>query len=61
MKKRITLVLEVENDDKFNLTDDFIKNDLETEINCASNYYDFVNITIEETESSLEVKDANNN
>lgn len=61
MKKRVTVILEVENDDEFNLTDEFIKNDLESEINCASNYYDFVSITIEEVKSSLEVKDANNN
>ena len=52
MKKRITLVLEVESDDEFNLTDEFIRNDLETEINCASNSYDFITMTFDEIKNS---------
>jgi len=48
MKKRITIVLEVETEDPVMMTDDFIKNDLECEINCASNAYEI--ITIETTE-----------
>ena len=50
MKKRITIVLEVETEDPVMMTDDFIKNDLECEINCASNAYNI--ITIETTELS---------
>ena len=52
MKKRVTVVLEVESDDEFNLTDEFIRNDLETEINCASNSYDFISMTFEEIKNS---------
>lgn len=45
-KKVVTVVLEVESDDDYMMTDDFIKNDLEQEINCASNSYSVVSITI---------------
>ena len=48
MKKIITVVLEVESNDKFMITDDFIRNDIEAEINCASNSYEVVSITIEQ-------------
>ena len=48
MKKIITVILEVESNDEFMITDDFIRNDIETEINCASNSYDVVSITIEQ-------------
>ena len=48
MKKRITIVLEVETEDPVMMTDDFIKNDLECEISCASDAYEI--ITIETTE-----------
>lgn len=46
MKKRVTVVLEVESDDEFNMDDRFIKHDLEREINCASNSYEVVSIEI---------------
>ncbi len=48
MKRRITLVLEVENDEPLDLTDEFIRNDLETEIRCASNSYDFISFKFED-------------
>ena len=47
MKKRVTVVLEVESDDEFNMDDKFIKHDLEQEINCASNSYEVVSIESE--------------
>lgn len=47
MKKRVTVVLEVESDDEINMDDKFIKNDLEQEINCASNFYEMVSIETE--------------
>lgn len=46
MKKRITLILETETDDEFLMKDEFIRDDLETEINCASNSYEIVSIEI---------------
>ena len=48
MKKRITIVLEVETDDDVMITDKFIKKDLETEIHCASNWYNFISFKTEE-------------
>ena len=42
IKKRVTLVLEVESEDELNMTDEYIEKDLRTEINCASNYYKVV-------------------
>lgn len=47
MKKRVTVVLAVESDDEFNMDDKFIKNDLEQEINCTSNYYEIISIETE--------------
>ena len=47
MKKRVTIVLEVESDDEINMSDIFIRNDLEQEINCASNFYDIVDFKTE--------------
>lgn len=47
MKKQITVVLEVESDDEFMMTNEFIENDLKAEIGCASNIYDVVSITQE--------------
>ena len=47
MKKRVTVVLEVESDDKFNMDDKFIKHDLEQEINCTTNWYEVVSIETE--------------
>lgn len=48
MRKRITVVLEVDTEDEQMQKDDFIKNDLEQEINCASNSYDIVSIETKE-------------
>lgn len=48
MRKRITVVLEVDTEDEQMQTDDFIKNDLEQEINCASNFYDIISIETKE-------------
>lgn len=48
MKKRITVVLEVESEDDHMMDDEFIKDDLESEINCCSNYYDIVSFESEE-------------
>ena len=48
-KKVVTVVLEVESDDDYMMTDDFIKTDLEQEINCASNSYRVVSITMIDT------------
>lgn len=42
MKKRIMIVLEIESNDEYMLSDEFIKNDLKQEINCASNSYKIV-------------------
>ena len=46
IKKTITIALEVESDDEYMMSDEFIKTDLEREINCASNFYDVVSINI---------------
>lgn len=45
MKKTITIVLETESDDEYMMSDEFIKTDLEQEINCASNNYAVISIT----------------
>jgi len=47
MKKRVTVVLEVESDDEINMDDEFIKHDLEQEISCTSNYYEVISIETE--------------
>ena len=44
MKKTITIVLETESDDEYMMSDEFIKTDLEQEINCASNSYTVVSV-----------------
>lgn len=54
MKKQITVVLEVESDDEFMMTNDFIKKDLESEIACATNSYDVISITQEEITPNLD-------
>lgn len=54
MKKRITIVLEVDTDDKQMLSDDFIKNDLEQEINCASNTYEIKSVETEVVNNMVE-------
>lgn len=43
MKKIITVIMEVETDE----SDRFIKDDLRTEINCASCFYEIKEINIE--------------
>ena len=48
MKNHIIIILEVDTDDKQMQTDDFIKEDLEREINCASNSYDIKSIEIKQ-------------
>ena len=51
MKKQISVILEVESDDPIMISDEFIKGDLITELNCASNYYAVKSIgTIETTQ-----------
>lgn len=47
MKKRVTVILEVESDDDVYISDEFIRGDLETEINCTTNYYDVISIQTE--------------
>lgn len=47
MKKRVTIILEVESDDELNITDKFIKHDLEQEINCTANSYEVISIKTE--------------
>jgi len=47
MKKRVTIVMEVESDDEINMSDDFIRSDLEQEINYASNFYDIIDFKTE--------------
>lgn len=47
MKKRVTVILEVETDDDINISDEFIQEDLKQEINCASNCYDIIIIQTE--------------
>lgn len=47
MKKRVTVVLEVETDDEYMLRDDVIERDLQREINCACNSYNFISIDTE--------------
>lgn len=42
MKKRVTIVLEVESEDEINMDDRFIRQDLEQEISCASNSYEVI-------------------
>lgn len=48
MKKRVIVILEVETDDDINISDKFIRSDLEQEIHCASNYYDVISIQTED-------------
>lgn len=47
MKKWVTVIMTVESEDEINLSDDFIKDDLEQEISCASNRYEIICINIE--------------
>ena len=48
MKKKITLILEMEESDKLFSSDKFILEDLKREINCCTNLYDFIDCQIEE-------------
>ena len=50
MKKKITVILEIEGDDEFMMNDEFIKSDLMSEINFCSNSYDLISIDIEKTQ-----------
>ncbi len=50
MKKRVTLVLEVESDDEVNLSDEFIEWDLRQEIGCACNWYEIIMFSTEVVE-----------
>ena len=47
MKKRVTVVLEVESDDEYYLDDKFIKHDLEQEIRCTTNWYEVISVKTE--------------
>ena len=47
MKKRLTLVLEVESDNEYMLRNDVIERDLQSEINCACNSYEMVSFKTE--------------
>ena len=47
MKKQVTVVMIVESEDEINMSDCFIRQDLEQEIACASNYYEIVDIKTE--------------
>ena len=47
MKKRVTVVLEVESDDEINMENKFIKHDLEQELNGTSNWYEVISIETE--------------
>lgn len=50
MKKKIIVILEVESDDNSMLSEEYIRNDLATEINCASNCYDVISVQVNDTE-----------
>lgn len=47
MKKRVTVVLDVESDDDYYTDDNFIKHDLEQEIKCTTNWYEVISIETE--------------
>ena len=51
MEKEIIVKIKYEFDEPYDIsnTDEFIINDLETEINCCSNYYDIISIDINKT------------
>lgn len=51
MKKRVTLILEVESDDNFYIRDSFIKDDLTAEIACTTNHYELISISSEEIQN----------
>ncbi len=48
MKKTIVITLEVESHNENSLTDNFIKHDIEQELNCASNNYELISMTTEQ-------------
>ena len=50
MHKRITVILETASDDEYMLSDEFIENDIKTELNCASNFYVVMDLKTEEIE-----------
>lgn len=51
MEKEIIVKIKYEFDESHDIsnTDEFIINDLETEINCCSNYYNIISIDINKT------------
>lgn len=46
MKEEVLLILEVESEDEEMLSKEFIKDDIERELNCACNYYTISFISI---------------
>ena len=62
MKKRITVVLELDKDEQDPaFTDKFIENDLQSEINCTSNFYDVVSISSVVLDSQTQTNEEINN
>lgn len=53
MKKRVTIVLEVESEDEINMDDKFIRQDLEQEISCASNRYEVISFRTQKREKEM--------
>ena len=47
MEKQVTIVMVVESEDEINMSDWFIRQDLEQEIACASNYYEVIDFKTE--------------
>lgn len=47
MKKWVTVIMTIESEDEINMSDEFIKNDLEQEISSTSNSYEIKCINIE--------------
>ena len=50
MKKRITVVLTLDTNDEHMFTDNFIEQDIKSELHCASNFYNFESITMDTIE-----------
>lgn len=57
MKKRVTLILEVESEDEINMDDKFIRQDLEQEISCASNRYEVISFRTQKLEREVKQDD----
>lgn len=54
MKKRITVILEYESEDEIDLLDRYIIDDLETELNCCSHFFEIKSIDIEEDKMAVD-------